>query len=276
MKSELEEEDAVTFESLMLVYVKISTIQTKIKKGNIESLTQDEILALKDHEEKLQYYLKMLENSKKTNDATKEKLIEIKKFIKKKKNIFDNNAQAKKMEENNNELNALVEALEKMKMDEAIKKLLKKLKRDQTEMARLMNIVLEEGMESLEKREFYRLEVLKKEVGDTLEEIENNPSVSISVKVKLTQIEKRNKETVRQVESISVQNSSEEIFILLQLIMENQDSDRRLKVDITYKHIQYAHVLYLYFLQGLHKSYQRTTEKDKQIQEKVSLRGFSL
>jgi len=116
-----------------------------------------------------------------------------------------------------------------MKMDEAIKKLLKKLKRDQTEMARLMNIVLEEGMESLEKREFYRLEVLKKEVGDTLEEIENNPSVSISVKVKLTQIEKRNKETVRQVESISVQNSSEEIFILLQLIMENQDSDRKLK-----------------------------------------------
>ena len=230
MKSELEEEDAVTFESLMLVYVKISTIQTKIKKGNIESLTQDEILALKDHEEKLQYYLKMLENSKKTNDATKEKLIEIKKFIKKKKNIFDNNAKAKKMEENNNELNALVEVLEKMKMDEAIKKLLKKLKRDQTEMARLMNIVLEEGMESLEKREFYRLEVLKKEVGDTLEEIENNPSVSISVKVKLTQIEKRNKETVRQVESISVQNSSEEIFILLQLIMENQDSDRRLKV----------------------------------------------
>ena len=230
VKSELEEEDAVTFESLMLVYVKISTIQTKIKKGNIESLTQDEILALKDQEEKLQYYLKMLENSKKTNDATKEKLIEIKKFIKKKKNIFDNNAKAKKMEENNNELNALVEVLEKMKMDEAIKKLLKKLKRDQTEMARLMNIVLEEGMESLEKREFYRLEVLKKEVGDTLEEIENNPSVSISVKVKLTQIEKRNKETVRQVESISVQNSSEEIFILLQLIMENQDSDRRLKV----------------------------------------------
>ena len=101
-------------------------------------------------------------------------------------------------------------------------------------MTQLLNIVLEEGMESLEKRELDRLEVLKKEIRDALEVVEDEPSVPLAAKVKLTNIEKHNEETIRQVEKVSVQKSSEEIFIILQIITENGDIDDKLKVYLSH------------------------------------------
>ena len=201
----------------------------------MESLTQDEIQVLKESEEKLKSYLKLLQNSKRANDATKDKLFEVEKLLKQKTMILSNKAQADKMEENNNELDDLIAELERMKaLDEAIKNMLKKLKRAQTEMTQLLNIVLEEGMESLEKRELDRLEVLKKEIRDALEVVEDEPSVPLAAKVKLTNIEKHNEETIRQVEKVSVQKSSEEIFIILQIITENGDIDDKLKVYLSH------------------------------------------
>merc|ERR1719450_133498 len=230
VKTDLKDDDAVMLESFKVAYEDISEIQLKLKKGNMESLTQDEIQKLGESEEKIKHYLKLLKNSKNIDDSLKEKLLEIEKLLNQKKNILSNKAQAEKLDKNKQQLNDLTDELEKMKaMDAYIKDMLKKLKRAQLEMAQLLDIVLEEGMESLEKRELDRLEVLKKEVRDALEAIEDDPSVPIAAKVKLTQIEKHNKETIKQVESISLQKSTGDIFMILQNIIDNEDTDDKLK-----------------------------------------------
>ena len=92
VNNDLDEEDVVMFESIRVVYLKISEVQRKIKKENMESLTQDEIQVLKESEEKLKSYLKLLQNSKRANDATKDKLFEVEKLLKQKTMILSNKA----------------------------------------------------------------------------------------------------------------------------------------------------------------------------------------
>lgn len=228
-----KDEDSATLESLWASYVKISTIQVKIKKEKLDALTEDEVQTLEENEKLLKYHLKLLKNSKNTNGALKQKLLELEKFLKQKNNILKNKAQADGMEKNNKQLNDVVTELEKIKdLDDTIKKLLKKLRKAQIELAQLLNIVLEEGMESLEKRELEKLEALKKEIADATETLQDDARVTIAVKIKLTKIQKYNEDSVKLVETMSVQKSSEEIYITLQFISDIDDLDSKFKVKL--------------------------------------------
>ena len=231
VKSGLKDEDSKTLESVWASYVKISTIQVKIKHEKMDALTEDEVETLEENEKSLKYNLKLLKNSKSANGALKQKLLDLEKFLKQKNNILNQKAQADKMEDNNKQLNDVVTELEKMNdLDDMIKKLLKKLRKAQIEMAQLLNIVLEEGMESLEKRELEKLEALKKEIADATETLQDDARVTIAVKIKLTQIQKYNEESVKHVESMSIQKSSEEIYIILTFIADIDDLDAKFKV----------------------------------------------
>ena len=233
VKSDVKDEDSSTLESAWASYVKISTIQVKIKEEKIDALTEEEVQTLEENEKLLKYYLKLLKNSKIANGVLKQKLLDLEKFLKQKNNILKNKAQADKMEDNNKQLNDVVTELEKMNdLDDMIKKLMKKMRKAQIEMAQLLNIVLEEGMEALEKRELKKLEALKKEIADATETLQDDSRVTIAVKIKLTQIQKYNEESVKLVESISIQKSSEEMYIILQFIADFDDLDSKLKVKL--------------------------------------------